>query len=69
MSVPPSMSYVFVSAFILLNNLRNLFIICINVDNNKMLLFEKNKGLLSIRHHSERRFFAWHYIFNENILF
>ena len=32
---------------------------------------KKQKKLLSFRHHSERRFFAWHwhFILNENILF
>ena len=30
---------------ILLNNLRVLFIFCINVDIDKMLLFDKNKSL------------------------
>ena len=43
-SVCPSVKFWFL-LLILLNNLRNLFIFCINVDIDKMLLLHKNKGL------------------------
>ena len=45
-SVHLSICYVLVSAsYILLNNLRKVFIFCINVVIDKMLLLDKNKGL------------------------
>ena len=39
----PCVRYVLVSASYLLNDLRNVFILCINIDVDKMLLLDKNQ--------------------------
>ena len=53
MSARPSGTFWFLFQS-LLNNLRNLFIFCINVDIDEMLLLDKNMGQ---RIHSLRDFF------------
>ena len=44
MSICLSVTFWFLH-FVLLNNLRNLFMFCINVDIDETLLLEKNNGL------------------------